>query len=105
MLLAASGVKTIRSLRDPVEGCYLCGVSTLSQPTMQQKFVFFLILAVAVAIYWPILRIARKTITARGQAGRSNSILFAVLLIPLFGPLIFLVVRGRFEVKEEGENN
>lgn len=71
---------------------------------MQQKLVFFLILAVAIAIYWPILRIARKTITARAQAGLSNSILFAVLLIPLFGPIIFLVVRGRFAVKEGSGN-
>jgi hypothetical protein len=70
---------------------------------MQQKFVFFLILAVAVAIYWPILRIARKTITARAQAGLSNSILFAVLLLPLFGPIIFLVVRGKFAVKGASE--
>jgi hypothetical protein len=68
---------------------------------MQQKLVFFLILAVAVAIYWPILRIARKTITARAQAGLSNSILFAVLLIPLFGPIIFLLVKERFVVKGE----
>lgn len=67
---------------------------------MPQKFVFFLILAVAVAIYWPILRIARKTITARAQAGLSNSILFAVLLIPLFGPIIYLVFRSRFVVRD-----
>jgi hypothetical protein len=66
---------------------------------MQQKLVFFLILAVAVAIYWPILRVARKTITARAQAGLSNSILFAVLLIPLFGPIIYLVFRRKFAVE------
>lgn len=70
---------------------------------MQQKFIFFLILAAAVATYWPILRIARKTITARAKAGQSNSILFAVLLIPLFGPLIFLLVRKRFAVKSDSE--
>jgi len=67
---------------------------------MQQTLVFLAILVVAVAIYWPILRIARNTITERSKAGLSNSILFAVLLIPLFGPIIYLVFRSRFAVNE-----
>ncbi len=66
---------------------------------MQQTLVFVAILAVAVAIYWPILKKARKTIEVRAAAGLGNGILFAVLLIPLFGPIIYLVFRKRFEVK------
>jgi hypothetical protein len=66
---------------------------------MRQTLVLFAVLAVAVAIYWPILNRAKVDIAARAQAGLSNSILFAVLFIPLFGPIIYLVFRKSFAVK------
>lgn len=65
---------------------------------MQNTLTLLLILAIAVAIYWPILRKARVDIAARTRAGLSNTPLFAVLLIPLVGPIIYLVFRGRFRV-------
>lgn len=66
---------------------------------MKQTLVFLAILIVAVAIYWPILKKARNDISARSAAGLGNGLLFAVLLIPLFGPIIYLVFRSRFTVK------
>lgn len=66
---------------------------------MKQTLVFAAILIVAVAIYWPILRMAREDITKRSRAGLSNSILFAVLLVPLFGPILYLLFRRHFAVE------
>ena len=66
---------------------------------MQQTLVFLAVLIVAVAIYWPILKKARADISARSAAGMGNGLLFAVLLIPLFGPIIYLVFRKKFAVK------
>ncbi|TXF89444.1 hypothetical protein FUA23_10790 [Neolewinella aurantiaca] len=66
---------------------------------MQQTLVFLAVLIVAVAIYWPILKKARGDISARSAAGMGNGLLFAVLLIPLFGPIIYLIFRKKFSVK------
>lgn len=66
---------------------------------MQKALVFLLILVIAVAIYWPILRMARKDIAQRSAAGLGNGVLYAVLLIPLFGPIIYLLVRKQFTVE------
>lgn len=66
---------------------------------MRQTLIFLAVLVVAVAIYWPILRIAREDITKRSQAGLGNGILFAVLLVPLFGPIIYLLFRRHFAVE------
>lgn len=66
---------------------------------MKNTLVLFAVLAVAVAIYWPILRKARVDIAARSRAGLSNGLLFAVLLIPLVGPIIYLLFRRHFAVE------
>lgn len=66
---------------------------------MKDTLILLCILAVAVAIYWPILRIARKDIADRANAGLGNGMLYAVLLLPLFGPIIYLLVRKSFAVK------
>lgn|GEM_PF-2025384 len=66
---------------------------------MQQTLVFIAVLIVAVAIYWPILKKARADISARSAAGLGNGMLYAVLLIPLLGPILYLVFRKRFAVK------
>lgn len=66
---------------------------------MRQALIFIAVLVVAVAVYWPILRIAREDITKRSKAGLGNGMLFAVLLIPLFGPLIYLLFRRHFAVE------
>ncbi len=66
---------------------------------MQKALVFVAILVIAVAIYWPILRMARKDISQRSAAGLSNGVLYAVLLLPLFGPIVYLVFRKQFTVE------
>lgn len=66
---------------------------------MQKALVFIAILLIAVAIYWPILRMARKDIAERSAAGLSNGVLYAVLLLPLFGPIVYLLFRKQFTVE------
>jgi len=66
---------------------------------MQNTLVLFAILAVAVAVYWPILKKARIDIAARDRAGLRNGPLYAVLLIPLAGPIVYLVFRRYFAVE------
>lgn len=66
---------------------------------MQKALIFLGILGIAVAIYWPILRMARKDIAQRSAAGLGNGVLYAVLLIPLFGPIVYLLVRKQFAVE------
>ena len=66
---------------------------------MRQALVFLAVLVVAVAVYWPILRIARKDIAARSRAGLSNGVVFAVLLLPLIGPVVYLIFRRHFAVE------
>ena len=66
---------------------------------MRKALVFAAVLIAVVAVYWPILKVARRDIAKRASAGLSNGILYAVLLIPLFGPLIYLVFRRSFVVE------
>ena len=66
---------------------------------MQQFWVMLGVLTVAVLIYWPILRIARVDMARRSQAGLSNGIVYAVLLLPLVGPVVYLVFRRFFAVQ------
>lgn len=65
---------------------------------MRQFLVLLGVLIVAVAVYWPILKIARADLAARSKAGLSNGIVYAVLLFPLIGPIVFLVLRRHFSV-------
>jgi len=66
---------------------------------MKQTLVLLAVLAVAVAVYWPILKKANRDIAARSAAGLSNSVLYAVLLFPLVGPVLYLVFRRHFAVE------
>ncbi|MEO0731753.1 MAG: hypothetical protein AAFZ52_02890 [Bacteroidota bacterium] len=66
---------------------------------MQQFLVMAFVVLVAVGIYWPILRKARVDINARAAAGISNGPLYAVLLLPLIGPLMYLAFRSHFKVE------
>lgn len=67
---------------------------------MRDTLILLLILVIALAVYWPIMRIARKDLAERARAGLGNGVVYAVLLLPLFGPLIYLLLRNRFRVKE-----
>ena len=66
---------------------------------MQQFLVMLGVLTVAVLVYWPILRVARKDLAARSKAGLSNGIVYAILLLPLVGPVVYLGVRRYFSVR------
>ncbi|MBB4080814.1 hypothetical protein GGR28_003453 [Lewinella aquimaris] len=54
------------------------------------------VILLAVLIYRPILRIAREDMVTRKQAGLGNSVVYAVLLFPIVGPLLYLLVRKGF---------
>ena len=61
-----------------------------------------LILAVIVAaalVYYPILKRARVTLAERSAAGKSNGVMYAILLFPLIGPFLYLLFRRQLEVK------
>lgn len=66
---------------------------------MQQFWVMLGVLVVAVLVYWPILRIARVDMARRSEAGLNNGIVYAVLLLPLVGPVVYLVFRRFFAVQ------
>ena len=51
------------------------------------------VIILAVLIYRPILRIAREDMTVRKRAGYSNSYVYAILLFPILGPLVYLLLR------------
>lgn len=67
---------------------------------MRNVLVLLMILLAAFLVYWPILRLAKKDIAARSRAGLSNGLLFAVLFIPLLGPVVYLVFRRYFSLEE-----
>lgn len=66
---------------------------------MKQTLLLLAVILIAAAIYWPILKKARVDIAARSKAGLSNGGLYAVLMIPLAGPLVYLVFRRFFAVE------
>jgi hypothetical protein len=66
---------------------------------MRDTLILLLILVIAIAVYWPIMRIARRDLAERNEAGMGNGVVYAILLLPLFGPIIYLVFRNRFRVK------
>jgi hypothetical protein len=51
------------------------------------------VIILTVLIYRPILKLARADMAVRKQDGLGNGIVYAVLLIPIFGPLVYLLVR------------
>ena len=51
------------------------------------------VIVVAVMIYRPILKIANEDMAARTRSGRSNAVVYALLLFPLLGPLLYLLIR------------
>ena len=55
-----------------------------------------IVLAVAIAawfIYRPALRVAQVDMAERSARGESNGVVYAVLLLPLVGPFVWLVAR------------
>ncbi len=60
----------------------------------------WLILTIAMILigllYISVLGLAMKDMGWRKERGKSNSVLVAILLLPLLGPLIYLVFRSAF---------
>ena len=55
-----------------------------------------LIIVLAFLIYAPILRVARADMAQRKERGKSNSVVYALLLFPVLGPLLYVLLRKRF---------
>ena len=55
--------------------------------------VALVVIILIVLIYRPILKMARADMAIRKQDGLGNGIVYAVLLIPVVGPLVYLLVR------------
>ena len=58
--------------------------------------IFYMALAailIVAVLYWPIMRMAREDMAARSRAGLGNGVVYAILLLPLFGPLVYLLLR------------
>ena len=51
------------------------------------------VIVVAILLYRPILRLARTDMATRKAAGLGSGIVYAVLLFPILGPLVYLLVR------------
>ncbi len=51
------------------------------------------VILLAVLIYRPILKVASADMAARSRSGLSNGIIYAILLFPLIGPLVYLLIR------------
>lgn len=65
---------------------------------MLYLFLALVVVIAAILVYWPILKRAREDMTERTQAGLSNSVVYAVLLLPFIGPFLYLALRRQFQV-------
>lgn len=54
-----------------------------------------LMFVLAGLIYLPIARLARRDLQERRARGESDGAIFWVMMIPLIGPLIYLLVRKK----------
>lgn len=54
------------------------------------------ILILAFCIYFPIIRIAKKDMETRTMAGMSTTPILMFLLLPLVGPLLYVLFRKNF---------
>ena len=59
----------------------------------QTLLIALVLLVIGVFIYRPIMKIARRDMAARTAAGQSNALIYTLLLLPVFGPLLYLLFR------------
>ena len=59
----------------------------------QTLLIALVLLVIGVFIYRPIMKIARRDMAARTAAGQSNALVYTLLLLPVFGPLLYLLFR------------
>ena len=71
-------------------------------PTMTLQYALLLLglILLGVFVYRPIMKLARRDMAARTAAGLSNSFVYAILLLPILGPLFYLLVRKAMLPKE-----
>ena len=56
-------------------------------------FLFVVVIVIIGLIYWPIVRMANREMAERRQAGKSDTSIMLLMLIPVLGPLIYLAIR------------
>ena len=59
----------------------------------QTLLIALVLIGVGVLVYRPIMKLARRDMAARTAAGRSNAFVYAILLLPVVGPVFYLLVR------------
>ena len=62
-------------------------------PDVTTLLVSVAVIVLIVLLYRPIMRQAWEDMARRSQAGLSNSYVYAILLFPILGPLMYLLVR------------
>jgi len=63
----------------------------------RDTILFVAVLLLAFCIYWPIMRIARHDMAERSRQGLSNTTILMLLLLPIIGPLLYLLFRRSFK--------
>ena len=66
---------------------------------MRELIILLAVLLLAFLIYKPIMNIASRDMAKRTKAGKSNSVVYAILLLPLLGPLLYLAFRNQIRVR------
>lgn len=59
---------------------------------------FIAVLLLAFCIYYPIMKLARKDMTARSNQGMSNTTILMILMIPILGPILYILFRRNFKI-------
>lgn len=54
------------------------------------------VLLLAFCIYYPIAKIAKRDMATRNQAGMSSTPVLYFMMLPIVGPLLYLVFRKNF---------
>lgn len=67
--------------------------NTIAVPSTPVLLFAVAVIIVTVLIYRPILRLAREDMAVRREAGLGSGVVYAVLLFPILGPLVYLLVR------------
>lgn len=59
---------------------------------------FIAVLLLAFCVYYPIMKIARRDMAARSNQGMGNTTILMILMVPILGPLLYLLFRRSFKV-------
>ena len=68
--------------------------------SLQYALLLLGLILIGVFVYRPIMKLARRDMAARTAAGLTNSFVYAILLLPILGPLFYLLVRKAMLPKE-----